>query len=117
MGMDMFDREGKAITAERWGELHAQGVEPDGRYGPQSYVRVGEDVVDGVTVSTVWMGIDHGFADGRPVIFESMIFGGDHDQEQMRYCTEEEAIKGHAEAVHDLRAGMPPWWAYGGQDE
>ena len=123
MGRPMyFDRQGTPISMRRWGELRERGIDADGRYGPNSYVRVGEDRVGEVTVSTVWLGIDHGFNfddpdNYRPVIFETMIFGGEHDDAMMRYCTDEEAVKGHAEAVEDLRMGMRPWWSHGGVDD
>ena len=29
-----------------------------------------------VTVSTVFLGVDHSFGDGSPMLFETMIFGG-----------------------------------------
>lgn len=35
-------------------------------------------------VSTVFLGIDHSFGDGPPVLWETMIFGGPLDQEQDR---------------------------------
>ncbi len=50
-------------------------------------------------VSTVFLGIDHSFNGGAPVLFETMIFGGEHDQYQERYCTLEEAMIGHERAV------------------
>lgn len=51
-------------------------------------------------VSTVFLGLDHNFwGDGPPVLFETMIFGGEHDQDQWRYSTYEEAEAGHAKAV------------------
>lgn len=54
---------------------------------------------DGVRVSTVFLGIDHRFdADGPPLIFETMIFGGEHDEEQWRYSTWDEAMAGHEAA-------------------
>lgn len=126
MGRAMvFDRQGQPISMRRWGELRETGLDPDGHYGEHSYVRVGEDKVGEVTVSTVWLGMDHGwpsFAERqgnqyRPVIFETMIFGGEFDECQRRYRTEAEAAQGHAEAVTDLRAGMRPWWSYGGEEE
>jgi hypothetical protein len=117
-----FDRQGEPISIRRWGELRERGLDPDGHYGPNSYVRVGEDTVGEAKISTVWLGMDHGFNFGdpdnyRPVIFETMIFGGEFDEHMMRYCTEAEAVKGHAEAVTDLTAGMRPWWAYGGEED
>jgi len=51
-------------------------------------------------VSTVFLGLDHGWARGlHPVLFETMIFGGPEDDFQERYCTYDEAFKGHIEAV------------------
>lgn len=54
---------------------------------------------DGITVSTVFLGLDHSMNSGPPVLFETMIFGGKEDQYCERYCTWEEAEKGHEEAV------------------
>ena len=34
-----------------------------------------------------------------PILFETMIFGGEHHEYQERYTTWDEAIKGHKEAV------------------
>lgn len=52
-------------------------------------------------MSTVWLGINHNFADeGPPIIFETMVFGLENADEYMqRYATEEEARAGHAETV------------------
>ena len=51
-----------------------------------------------VEVSTVFLGLDHSFGDGAPLLFETMIFGGEHDQYQERYATWEEAEAGHKKA-------------------
>ena len=50
-----------------------------------------------VTVSTVFLGIDHGYPSDpvRPVVFETMVFGGVLDGSMGRYPTYELAIKGH----------------------
>lgn len=50
-------------------------------------------------VSTVFLGLDHNFFGGEPILFETMIFGGPLDGEQWRYRTYDEAERGHAEAV------------------
>lgn len=50
---------------------------------------------DGARVSTVFLGLNHAFAQDRPVLFETMIFGGDNDQFQERYYTWKEAEEGH----------------------
>ena len=41
----------------------------------------------------------------RPILFETMIFGGEHDQYQERYATREEAVEGHARAVAPVTGG------------
>ena len=51
-------------------------------------------------VSTVFLGLDHNFAaDGPPILYETMVFGGALDQEQQRYHTGAEARTGHARMV------------------
>ena len=54
-----------------------------------------------VTVSTVWLGIDHSYGDGGPpLIFESMVFARSAaDMDCVRYATREEAEAGHSELV------------------
>lgn len=59
--------------------------------------RVARTEIDGVVVSTVFLGLDHRFLGGSPpLLFESMAFGGVLDQEQDRYSTWIEAKVGHA---------------------
>lgn len=63
------------------------------------------DLGEAGKVSTVFLGLDHNFSglenplDYRPVLWETMIFGGPNDQEMWRYCSREEALKGHDAAV------------------
>jgi hypothetical protein len=52
-----------------------------------------------VEVSTVFLGIDHAFLGGPPVLWETMVFGGEHDMFQRRYTSLDEAQKGHDETV------------------
>ena len=85
--------QGEPITLEQWARLFA-----DERH-------IGDDYIDGVHVSTVWMGIDHNWlSEGAPLIFETMIFGGSHDEWRWRYSTEQEAREGHARAIELVRA-------------
>lgn len=56
----------------------------------------------GVNVSTVFLGVDHQFGEGPPLIFETMIFGGNRDQDQWRYSTYEQAASGHRAVVETL---------------
>ena len=57
-------------------------------------------VTEKVQVSTVFLGLNHQFdPGGPPLIFETMIFGGEHDQDCWRYSTLPEAKVGHARAL------------------
>jgi hypothetical protein len=58
-----------------------------------------DEVSQGVEVSTVFLGIDHSFDDGPPVLWETMIFGGPHDEYQARYVSLADAKAGHAKAL------------------
>ena len=57
------------------------------------------DLPNDIQISTVFLGMDHSFTGGTPILFETMIFGGKHDQYQERYATYEEAERGHKRAV------------------
>lgn len=56
-------------------------------------------------VSTVFLGLDHGFrvgsaSDYRPVLWETMVFGGkDSDEYCQRYTSHEAALAGHQKTV------------------
>ena len=109
---DFYDRQGQRIDLMTW----ARHVED------RQYSVVAQHWVRGWMVSTVWLGLDHGFGmTPVPLIFETMIFapkdatvgredwetGGDAsgtapvdlDQYQERYPTEEAAQAGHDRAL------------------
>lgn len=50
-------------------------------------------------VSTVFLGINHRHGQGEPILFETMIFGGEHDNYCERYSTLDEAEAGHQKAI------------------
>jgi hypothetical protein len=51
--------------------------------------------IQGIKISTVFLGIDHAFFGEEPLLFETMIFGGELDGYQERYSTWDEAYKAH----------------------
>lgn len=61
---------------------------------------VKQETIGDAWISTVFLGLDHSWEEGPPVLFETMIFGGEHDMYQDRYCTWEEAEEGHKKAVN-----------------
>ena len=60
---------------------------------------VKDETIGESRISTVFLGLDHQFGDGPPLIFETMVFGGPLDMEQERYATWEEAEIGHMAMV------------------
>lgn len=57
-------------------------------------------------VSTIFLGFDHGFGGGRaPVLWETMIFGGDLHHFQQRYRSKADALEGHRYALASVQAG------------
>src|SRR5687768_5498583 len=80
-----YDREGNPISLETWGKLLED----------PSYKRLASHQLSHVTVSTVWLGLDHSWGAGPPVIFETMVFGGPDNSYQERYRTELDARLGH----------------------
>jgi hypothetical protein len=78
------------------------------RLEPAWQRRVGFDEIGDVVVSTVFLGLDHGYGGGPPLIFETQIVASesrvrDLDQWQERYSTWEAAERGHAEAVRMVK--------------
>lgn len=67
---------------------------------------VARDEINGAQVSTVFLGVNHAWRahDERPVLFETMVFGGELDKEQDRYTTWAEAERGHAAMVARVTA-------------
>lgn len=101
---DYYDRDGTPLTLEQWASGY--GRTPDRR-------RVAEDTVDGYWVSTVWLGMNHRYGDGPPLIFETMVFAAPDgevtnwgDLYADRYSTEAEALAGHTSVVEQLQAGV-----------
>jgi hypothetical protein len=86
----MYKLEGKKVVKCLPGELPDR---KDQIISRDTFSIYREDVL----VSTVFLFMDYGF-DGTPLLFETMIFGGQHDQYCMRYSTWEEAELGHEES-------------------
>lgn len=65
---------------------------------------VGKTEIDGVKVSTVFFGVGGlGWDHALPMLFETMIFGGEHDQYQERCSTWEQAEAAHEKACSLVR--------------
>ena len=53
-----------------------------------------------VEVSTVFLGISHGQERGFPILFETLVFGGEYDGHMLRYTQYHEALEGHDEVCY-----------------
>lgn len=63
---------------------------------------VGNDTVGDSRVSTVFLALDNSFGGDVPILYETMIFGGERDGEMERYATKKEAEEGHKRIVESL---------------
>lgn len=92
-----------STTLDGWAAWFAKRG-PDAR-------RVAQTETQFFMISTVFLGIDHQFGEGPPLVFETMVFARDphHDAElgfsvhedfdQIRYATWDDAVTGHQTAV------------------
>jgi hypothetical protein len=112
-----YNRQGERISTEQANEY----------LGDMEYKRVAETQIGPYWVSTVWLGLDHSFMEGPPLIFETMVFATDStdptretlgpDVDCMRYSTEQEALKGHEDMCTLVRATYQGELDYEGSEE
>lgn len=90
-----YDIDGKPVSLNEW----MRAYKDDRRIGDTT-------LADGKRVSTVFLGLDHQFGDGPPLIFETMVFPSNSYAELdcKRYTTKAEAIAGHAAMVKKWEA-------------
>jgi hypothetical protein len=90
-----YTRQGQPIDMLTWARLFED---------PEYKIIEQTQITEEVRVSTVWLGLNHNWFPGELRIFETMVFGGEHDLWQARYATEEAAREGHADTVGWLTA-------------
>lgn len=88
----------RPVEMEEWSQMMATGT----RTKVQNRVK-------GYLISTVFLGLDHGFG-GEVQLYETMIFAGDSwtDRYMERYATKAEALAGHARIVEMVKLGKLP---------
>jgi len=74
---------------------------------PTNYRHVGDEIIDGKRVSTVFIGLTYNFDPFShvPIVFETMVFDNKHGIYQDRYSTWQEAEEGHKKAVEWVKNG------------
>ena len=89
------------MTFARWLEATSEAMR-EGKPGR----RVAEHEIDGITISTVFLALDHSFGSGPPQWFKTMVFGGSLDGVLDRYETWAQAEAGHAAVVAMVTADV-----------
>ena len=106
---DWYDRDGNPIGLDQLDSIEK---------------RVAETMLDSCWVSTVWLGLDHAFMGGPPLIFETMVFPAKDGEvtdycelNAKRYSTEAQAREGHDRMVEWARAHVVNGAVIGDDDE
>jgi hypothetical protein len=105
-GYYMLDKKGEVIPCndlEQWGRFMQIGA-GDPKKCPR-VLRVNNLIIKGerIMVSTVFLAQDCGSTNQTPILWETMVFGGEHDQKMFRYAAKEEALKGHKKMINFVK--------------
>ena len=88
--INYYSPEGEPIDLDNWMK----------RFEDRNSKIIGKDTIGDSDVSTVYLGLNHAWTpEVAPLIFETMIFGGEYDQWQCRWSTKERAIQGHKATI------------------
>lgn len=87
--------EAKEVDFMEWAEWRAKANR-----------HVADEKVGDVRISTIFLGLNHQFGDGAPLLFETLVFGGALDQEMDRYSTWAEAEAGHKQTVERVKESL-----------
>jgi hypothetical protein len=99
-----YDRQGLPMTMHQWAQ----------KFQDEDYTHIARDVIGPdepldpaplITVSTFWLGVNPNWRNDEPLIYETLITGGEYDMTGMRYATEKQARDGHRRVVDQLRVG------------
>jgi hypothetical protein len=68
---------------------------------------VAKTTIGGADISTVFLGLDHSWDGGKPLLWETMVFSNEiNDQYQERYTSIRNAIIGHSKIVEAVLGGI-----------
>lgn len=79
-----------------------------GRWYEKNERRIKRETIGDSDVSTVFLGLNHQYGEGPPLIFETMVFGGKLDQEQDRCSTYDQALAMHEVMVEKVKHANDP---------
>lgn len=102
---DLVEHEPVPVDFEGWAQACERRTNEITQMGVDPWRVARTEFAGGAVLSTVFLGIDHGWGFVRPpVLFETMLFGSElrdgipigDDLGQWRYSTWDQAIEGHA---------------------
>jgi len=99
----ILDDEGQPVRCDDlliWAAWFENSAHDRSRVIKQDYA----EESDRVGVSTVFLGLDHAFGGGPPVLWESMVFGTSLDGTTARYTSRADALRGHDAMLARVRA-------------
>ena len=112
---EYYDRDGKPLT---YAEYRVLILKLHDEKSWNAYKRVAVDTVTDINgiqarISTVWLGLDHSFSflsrPTKPLIFETMVFGGEWDAYCDRYSIWSQAVAGHDQLVERVKHEHAPY--------
>lgn len=98
-----YDLDGNPVPMREWARLFEAR-------------RQGKGIVEqtrltgGVYVSTVWLGLNHRWGEGPPLIFETLIFDDLEDERMWRYSTFTEAFRHHHQLLGEIMTWRDRVW-------
>ena len=90
-----------------------------GRWFKKNERHIGDTKIGDIRISTVFLGLDHQFdiQPGSPVLWETMVFGGELDGEMERYTSLESAKYGHNKMVERVKESVEEGKKKGGEED
>ena len=83
----------------KWGEWMQHSLNEEKRVGRTTIKNQPGEIL----VSTVFLGLDHSFREGPPLLFETLVFGGELNEEMERCSTWVEAEAMHKQMVKRVK--------------
>lgn len=100
---------GKYILNKAGEPVEAHDLISWGRWFEKADRHVGNDTIGDSRVSTVFLGLDHCWTGGSPVLWKTMVFGGPLDQKQDRCSgSRKDAQLMHARMVRRVKKAEKP---------
>ena len=99
----MIERKGYYYILDGKTPVPVGDIKQWGQWFEKADRTVKKSTVEDMEISTVFLGMEHGEFEGQPLLFETMIFSGEFNEEMIRTTTWEKAERVHDVVVDRLR--------------